>query len=163
MFDDFKEEIDETATDSIEGTEAVDSTTEDAGDTNVSPEPDTENITTETGEMEGDPETFPREYVEKLRKENAGYRDKAKRADGYAQKLHAALVRETGRLADPSDLAFDDNHLEDASSLAEAIENLILSKPHLASRKPMGDIGQGLMSEASETISLAGLLRANAN
>lgn len=115
-----------------------------------------------TTDAPGEPETFPREYVEKLRKENAGYRDKAKKTDDYAHQLHAALVKETGRLADPTDLPFNPEHLEDPAALAAAVDNLLANKPHLASRKPTGDIGQGIMSEASETISLAGLLRANA-
>lgn len=117
----------------------------------------------DTQEPTGEPETFPREYVEKLRKENAGYRDKAKKTDDYAQQLHAALVKETGRLADPTDLPFNPEHLDDPAALAAAVDTLLTTKPHLASRKPTGDIGQGIMSDASETISLAGLLRANAN
>lgn len=125
--------------------------------------PEAPAATVDTTDVSADAETFPREYVEKLRKENAGYRDKAKKTDDYAHQLHTALVKETGRLADPTDLPFDDAHIADALSLTEAIDNLLASKPHLANRKPMGDIGQGIMSEASETISLAGLLRANAN
>lgn len=108
-------------------------------------------------------ETFPRAYVDKLRKEAAGYRERAKRTDDLAQRLHAALVEATGKLADPRDLPFDESHLEDAQALSAAIDALLADKPHLATRKPAGNIGQGLMSEGSATVSLGSLLRANAN
>ena len=96
-----------------------------------------------TDAPEDDAETFPREYVEKLRKENADARVKAKRADDLAARLHTALVAATGRLADPSDLPFDDAHLEDADALNAAVDALLARKPHLASRRPVGSIGQG--------------------
>ena len=150
----------------IEMTETTDATTpETLVETPQEPvtTPDAREATLDPADATEEAETFPREYVEKLRKENAGYREKAKRSDDYAHQLHAALVKETGRLADPSDLPFDDAHLTDPTTLVAAIDQLLGSKPHLASRKPTGDIGQGIMSEARETISLAGLLRANAN
>ncbi|RYI24606.1 hypothetical protein EVU97_01970 [Dermacoccus sp. 147Ba] len=116
------------------------------------------------GEGSDDPsgdETFPREYVEKLRKENADARVKAKRADDLAARLHTALVAATGRLADPSDLPFDDAHLEDADALNAAVDALLARKPHLASRRPVGSIGQGATAPA-DSVSLAGILRHNA-
>src|SRR5690625_3540572 len=58
------------------------------------------------------PDTFPREYVEKLRDENAKYRQRAQRSDDLAQRLHEALVAATGRLQDPTDLAFNEDHLD---------------------------------------------------
>lgn len=109
-----------------------------------------------------DPETFPREYVVKLRKENAGHRERAKRADALAQRLHTALVEATGKLADSRDLPFDEAHLDDPEALQQAIQSLLTERPHLASRKPMGDIGQGATSEP-EAFGLGGLLRAHAN
>ncbi|QDO88348.1 hypothetical protein FNH13_08330 [Ornithinimicrobium ciconiae] len=110
---------------------------------------------------EDDPETFPREYVVKLRKESATYRDKAKKAEDYARELHAARVAATGRLADPSDLDFDEGHLDDLGRLNAAIDDLLNRKPHLASRTPRGDVGQG-MSGATDTVDLAGILRSRA-
>jgi hypothetical protein len=104
-------------------------------------------------------ETFPRSYVEDLRQENGKYRQRAQQSDAYAQRLHAELVRATGRLADPTDLPFDAEHLDDADKLADAIEDLLANKPHLASRRPMGDIGQGNRGAASESFSLLGLLK----
>jgi len=114
-----------------------------------------------TDAPEDDAETFPREYVEKLRKENADARVKAKRADDLAARLHTALVAATGRLADPSDLPFDDAHLEDADALNAAVDALLARKPHLASRRPVGSIGQGATAPA-DSVSLAGILRHNA-
>lgn len=121
----------------------------------------------ERGDVDGsyDPsgdETFPREYVEKLRKENADARVKAKRADDLAARLHTALVAATGRLADPSDLEFDDAHLDDPNALNAAVDALLARKPHLASRRPVGSIGQGATTPA-DSVSLAGILRHNAH
>ncbi|WP_417365047.1 hypothetical protein [Glutamicibacter arilaitensis] len=116
-----------------------------------------------TDEPADDAETFPRSYVEKLRKEAAGHRDRAKRADDLATRLHTALVEATGRLADARDLPFDESHLDDPQALSEAIDKVLADKPHLATRKPSGNIGQGVKSEGQATISLGGLLRANAN
>ena len=90
-----------------------------------------------------DAETFPRSYVERLRRENQRYREQAGHAEEYAHRLHTELVRATGRLADPTDLAFDADHLADADQLDAAITALLDAKPHLASRRPAGDIGQG--------------------
>ena len=108
-----------------------------------------------------EPETFPREYVENLRKENADARVRAKAADEMARRLHLELVRATGRLADPTDLPFDANHLEDVSILEAALDDLIGRKPHLASRRPTGDIGQGATS-ITDSVDLAGILRSRA-
>ncbi len=106
-------------------------------------------------------ETFPRDYVEKLRKEAADARVKAKRADDLAARLHTALVAATGRLADPSDLPFDEAHLEDADALTAAVDALVTAKPHLASRRPFGAIGQGA-TPSPAGVDLAGILRAGA-
>jgi hypothetical protein len=94
-----------------------------------------------------DGDTFPRSYVEKLRTESAGYRDRAKtaeeRAEALAKRLHAELVRANGTLVDPEALAFDAEHLDDAEKLSAAIEALTNAKPYLKARKATGDAGQG--------------------
>ncbi len=115
--------------------------------------------TEETTEEE--PETFPREYVVRLRDESAKHRTRAQRADDLAGRLHTALVAATGRLADPTDLAFDESHLEDAEALTAAMDELLTRKPHLASRRVTGDVGQGA-SKSGEAVDLAGMLRARA-
>ena len=71
------------------------------------------------------PETFPREVVEKLRQENGRYRQRAQQADTLARRLHLELVRATGRLADPSDLEFDEEHLDDPDALVAAVDELL--------------------------------------
>lgn len=118
----------------------------------------TENEPAETTENE---DVFPREYVEKLRNENAKYRQRAQRADDLAQRLHEALVSATGRLQEPTDLPFDEQHLDDPEALTAAIDELLHKRPHLASRRPVGDIGQGATGEPG-TVDLAGILRARA-
>ena len=57
---------------------------------------------------EGDDDTFPWSYVVKLRSENARCRERARTADHYAKRLHTELVRATSKLADPTDLEFND-------------------------------------------------------
>lgn len=117
-----------------------------------------ETVENTTEDETTEPDTFPREYVQQLRDENAKYRQRAGKSDDLARRLHLALVAATGKLADPSDLPFDESHLEDADALTAALDDLVARKPHLASRKPAGDIGQGASPEAG-TVSLAGILR----
>lgn len=121
---------------------------------------DTDDTTEQTPEEER--ETFPREYVQQLRDEAAKYRQRAQRTDDLAGRLHTALVAATGRLADPSDLPFEESHLDDADALSAAIDDLLSRKPHLASRRPVGDIGQGA-SASADTVNLAGILRSRAS
>lgn len=111
---------------------------------------------------EDEPDQFPRSYVEKLRDESARYRQRAQRSDELAERLHTSLVAATGRLADPTDLEFNEDHLDDEEALHGAIEDLLRRKPHLAARRPRGDVGQGITS-SSTSVDLAGMLRARAN
>ena len=107
-------------------------------------------------------ETFPREYVQKLRDESAKYRTRAQRADDLARRLHTALTAATGKLADPSDLPYSEDHLEDPEALTAAVDALLTAKPHLAARRPRGNVGQGNVSSQTDTVDLAGILRARA-
>jgi len=122
--------------------------------------PDVEE-TADQSATEEKPDSFPREYVEKLRDENAKYRQRAQQSDQLAQRLHTALVEATGALQDPSDLAFDESHLEDPEALQKAVDELLAAKPHLAARRPRGDVGQG-QTGSSNTVDLAEMLRARA-
>lgn len=127
--------------------------------------PETEE-TVETPETEAEqPDTFPREYVEQLRRESAEHRTSAREArealEPVQARLHTALVAATGRLADPSDLPFDAAHLDDEAALSGAIDALLEAKPHLASRRVSGDVGQGVGGSESGT-DLGGMLRARA-
>ena len=106
---------------------------------------------------------FPREYVEKLRAENAGYRQRAARADEYADALWESRVAASGRLADPTDLPMPEGTDPlDVDAVTGAVEDLLARKPHLASRVPRGDIGQGATA-TPEAVDLAAILRAGAS
>ena len=143
---------------------ATDTTTPEQDETTEPETPETPEIEQPEAEApeEPEPETFPREYVEKLRQESGKYRQRAAKTDELAQRLHTALVAATGRLADPEDLVFDEAHLDDDEALERAISDLLSRKPHLASRRVAGDVGQGASGD-SVGVSLAGLLRAGAN
>ncbi|WP_168703064.1 hypothetical protein [Gordonia paraffinivorans] len=132
---DVEENVDEEHTEEV---------VEDHGDTNEATEPD----------------SFPRSYVEELRQENGKYRQRAQRADELAHRLHRALVEKTGRLQDPTDLPFDEAHLDDEEALTEAIDRLLAAKPHLARRQVRGEIGQGATPPV-EGVDLTALLRGN--
>lgn len=125
-------------------------------------EPDAPAETADEQTVDDDADTFPRAYVDKLRKEAADARVKAKDRDEIAARLHTSLVAASGRLADPSDLPFDEAHLSDPDALTAALDELLARKPHLASRRPVGDIGQGV-SAVTSSVDLAGILRHNAN
>lgn len=106
---------------------------------------------------EDEPDTFPRDYVEKLRDENAKYRQRAQKTDELSRRVHRLLVERTGRLADPDDLPFDEAFLDDEDALNTAIEDLVARKPHLAARKVSGNVGQGVPDGSN--VDLATILR----
>ena len=97
---------------------------------------------------------------------------KAKRADDLQERLLAAVVREgaAGILEDPTDLLlhraeadlFDDEGLPDVDKIAEAAHDVASQRPHLARRRPTGDIDQVARSEP-EAVDLAGMLRERAS
>lgn len=124
-------------------------------------ESDAETTEPDDATTDTDPETFPRSVVEELRRENAEQRVKAKHADDLARRLHLALTTATGRLADPTDLPFDEVHVDDPAALTVALDELLGRKPHLASRRPSGDVGQGATGQ-TDSVDLAGILRARA-
>ncbi|UXA08678.1 hypothetical protein KXD96_11760 [Mycobacterium sp. SMC-2] len=133
---------------------------------NGSPDTGVAGNTPETTEAQA--ETFDRSYVEGLRKENANYRDRAKTAQARVEELCRELVMSrisaTGRLADPTDLQFGAEEasafLDDPSALNAAIDSLLEAKPHLASRRPAGDIGQGQRGAAAQPFNLLQELKA---
>ena len=107
---------------------------------------------------EGD--TFPRAYVEDLRKESAGYRTRVRELQ---ERLHRMSVEQTGSLADPADLPFDPAHLDSPEALQAAIAALLEAKPHLKARRFAPDAAaQGAKGQASGGVDLLGMLRANA-
>lgn len=116
-------------------------------------------------------DTFPRAYVEKLRAEAAEHRVRAKRADDLAARLLETTVRSAAAsiLADPADLLLhtddadlvDDDGFPDADRIIEAAKTLVATKPHLATRRPTGDIDQGTRGTTG-TVNLADMLRTRA-
>ena len=124
----------------------------------------TEEITDEASEVVAEhlieePETFSREYVTSLREESAANRVKAKRADDLAAALFAERVRALGKVADPRDVPYDPDVLDDPAALAAHVDALLAERPHLAKRKSPGSIGQGVTSDAPTEMGLHGLLR----
>lgn len=115
-----------------------------------------------TEQPQDEQETFPRSYVEELRQENGRYRQRAQRSGDLAAALWTARVAATGRLADPSDLPMpEDADPLDSEAVTAAVEELLERRPHLASRRPRGDVGQG-MAGSTTTTDLAGMLRSRA-
>ena len=113
--------------------------------------------------QEGQSDTFPREYVEKLRKEAGDARTRAKRADELAAALWAAQVAALGQLADPTDLPMpEDADPLDPEAARTAVAELLAAKPHLAARVPRGFVGQGNTPTPPAPRSLGGLLRGRA-
>lgn len=133
-------------------------TPQDAPSATQSPEqPDPEGQ--DTPEGDDAQQTFPAEYVRKLRAEAAEHRNRAKSADDLGRRLAVELVRATGRLADPTDLKFDPRFLTDDSAIGAALDDLLARKPHLAKpQRPSGDVGQGEQGSESP-FSLIGALR----
>lgn len=119
-------------------------------------------ISDATPEDEGD--TFPRSYVEELRTENGTYRNRAKDAEAKADELAQALwterVRALGVLADPTDLPYDPEALDDLELIRSQADELLSSKPHLRTRKITERAGQG--ERGAEAISLVELLQRGA-
>lgn len=118
-----------------------------------------DDVPRETPESEDPPE---KSEVGKLRRESANYRTRLReseqRADELARELVAARIRESGRLADPTDLDPDPALLEDGA-LDAAIDDLIERKPHLKARS-FGDVGQHERA-TPDGVSLGSLLRNN--
>lgn len=107
-------------------------------------DPPTEETTTPADD------SFPREYVEELREENKRYRLKAKSAEELQTRLHEALVRLDGRLADPTDLKFSEDYLNNPDALADAITDLVARKPGLKAQQFSGDVGMGKRGSAQK-------------
>lgn len=126
------------------------------------PEPDPD-----VGEPEPDPaaETFPRNYVDKLRRQNAEHRKRATAAaeetDRLARALFTERVAALGLLADPTDLAYDADVLDSPDALRAATEALLADRPHLRTRRITQRVGQGT-PPAADTVSLAAILRQRA-
>ena len=84
---------------------------------------------------------------QKLRRQAQRYRlrarDASSKAERYARELFTARLAALDMLADPSDMTFDLELLDEPDALAQAVAELVKRKPHLAKRLASGDIGQG--------------------
>lgn len=111
-------------------------------------------------------QSYPQSYVDQLRGKQRRYRHRAKaaerRAELLARELFRSRVADTGLLADPEDLAYSDELLDDGDALRAAVQQLVSDKPHLAARRVRGDIGQHDRGDRHAGESLAGIMRRNA-
>ena len=85
-----------------------------------------ENIPADDGDQgDDDPDTFTREYVTDLRRESAAHRTRAntadERADTLARQLWAERVGALGLLADPADLPYDADALDDPDEIVSRL------------------------------------------
>lgn len=111
--------------------------------TSASEEPISDH-TTETEPVDGD--TFPTSTSSGCAPRAPGTAPPQRPTKALAplqQRLHGLLVAGTGRLPNPCDLPFDAAHLEDEAVLTTAMDDLLARKPHLTSRRVVGDLGQG--------------------
>lgn len=114
-----------------------------------------------------DGDTFPRSYVKRLRARSAGYRTRANTAEARTAELERALfierVRALDVLADPSDLPYDPEALDDPDALRAAVDELVAKRPHLR-RRGVADPGTGHREqhEGGDPVSLLGIMRGGA-
>lgn len=110
-------------------------------------------------------DTFTREYVTNLRREAASHRARAtaaeERADSLARSLWTERVAGLRLLADPADLPYDGDALDDVSAIRNKAEELLAARPHLRSRRIASRAGQG-EGNAAASVSLSEILRAGA-
>lgn len=153
----------EGVTDDHRGDEQVAS----SGDHQTDPKSGSEGVTEPSEGMSED--MFPREYVEKLRKESQGLRDRLREAEAGTQtmteeleqvrrQLHKALVNADGRLVDADALEYNEDHLSDPEAMAAAVGELLASKPYLSAKRFQGTVRQGAEPVAAP-VSLTALLR----
>lgn len=117
-------------------------------------DPDDEDTPDDDGEQDD-------ELVRSLRKEAGDYRRKLRDTETERDELRHELYRERvaalGVLADPDDLPFDAEALDDPDRLRELADELVSAKPHLRSRRIRQRAGQGEGSGA-DGFSLAAAL-----
>lgn len=129
--------------------------------------PENESAQGGTEDAESSDESFTREYVESLRAEAKGYREKAQRVDALTDAVRGYAIKEAATsagLIDPEALVWSEDFegedgLPDHDQLLAAAQALARSKPWLV--RPRGPLpGQGEHGSADEGLSLSALLRA---
>lgn len=104
-------------------------------------------------------DTFPREYVERLRRENQTYRDRAREAESTAWR---ALVESTGLVINADEVPRPDGAALTLDGAETAASEAIGARPYIAARRARGNIGQHEGPGASSAVSLSSLLRQGA-
>lgn len=113
------------------------------GTAEITPDP-TPEVEVDT-DASGEPESFSRDYVEKLRNEASSARVRAKRTDDANARLVAAYAAADGRLVDVDALAYDESLLDDEGlvdrdKVTAAVDAAVAAKPYLrkSTSLPMG-------------------------
>lgn len=152
---------------SIDAAEAI--------DTEAAAEPDSaaDAVVSDTDQSEPDDgeaddtsaDTFSREYVTELRQESAEHRRRATAAEERAETLAGALwaerVAALNLLADPADLPYDADALDDPAEIRRQADELLTRRPHLRTRRITARAGQG-EGNGAENVSLTGIMRSRA-
>lgn len=111
--------------------------------------------TADTAESENENQNAPeavtnpaeQDELAKVRREARILRDRTKaaeaRADELGRALFTALVAATGRVENPTEIAYEAGLLADPDAIHAAIDAEIERRPYIRSRKIAGDVGQG--------------------
>lgn len=101
-----------------------------------------------------------RAAIRSLRDESAAGRVASRERDALSRRVVRQAVAATGKLADPDDLPYSGDYVNDPAALSAAIDDLLTRRPHYASRRPTGDVGQGVRGDSGAAgASLADILR----
>lgn len=115
---------------------------------------------------QNDGDMFPRSYIDKLRSKQYHYRHRAQRAERRAELLARELFRsrvaDLDVLADPDDLPYSDELLEDGEALRAAVSELVERKPHLRARRAAGSLGLHEPGRAGDGFTLTEVMRRHA-
>lgn len=113
-----------------------------------------------------EPDTFTREYVTELRRESAEHRTRARDAEARAETLAETLWNERvaalGLLADPADLPYDAEALDDPAEIRRQADELLTRRPHLRTRRISARAGQGEGVNGADGVSITGIMRSRA-
>lgn len=147
------------APDDEQGTGPADDDQDDDQDEDQAPDDE------QADDEDHDGDTFPRPYVERLRARSAGYRTAAKESAARVGELERDLFTERVRaldvLADPADLPFTAELLDDPDALRAAVDALVSKSPHYRRRgiASARDTGSRERGDARDTVSLTGIMR----
>lgn len=134
-----------------------------AGDA-TSPDPTPVTASDSPQDADSEPDTFSRDYVNKLRDEAAQHRLRAKRTDAANARLLDALIASDGRLLDPealplSDDLLDDDGIVDPGKVADAVGSLVERKAYLLKPPAPAPLPQGVREDVPQPLSLLEVAR----